>query len=387
MKVIVFFVGEYPNGFSPMSRRLHYYMLNLHSEEIDVEVVMPSTVDRPNGVFEGIPYRYILVNKYGRLSLGRQSVEYINICKELSKECDVLFEEGINFIYLGQLADAVHSVGGKIVAEINENPGSIRGTRFDYPFILKIKQFYIKKYCLKELDGIVAISSSLEAMLKKYCNKTKIIRIPILSDNKFRTIVHSPNPADGIPYILHAGALSEQKDGIIEMLKAFVIANKYFNGKLKFVFTVKKGFPALLQDIDDIVKTNNLEESIVFKGVVSNEELVKLRDNCSLCIVNKPSNAQNDYNFPTKISEILPCRIPLIVSNTGELKRYFVNNENAIVVEPNNVKQIAEGIVYIIEHPDHVKRMTQKGFELCNDFFRYDIYARPLGDFFKSFKK
>ena len=58
MKVIVFFVGEYPNGFSPMSRRLHYYMLNLHSEEIDVEVVMPSTVDRPNGVFEGIPYRY-----------------------------------------------------------------------------------------------------------------------------------------------------------------------------------------------------------------------------------------------------------------------------------------------------------------------------------------
>lgn len=53
----------------------------------------------------------------------------------------------------------------------------------------------------------------------------------------------APAPSDGIPYLLHAGALSEQKDGIMAMLQGYAVARERLGGKLRFVFTYKVGFP------------------------------------------------------------------------------------------------------------------------------------------------
>ena len=103
-----------------------------------------------------------------------------------------------------------------------------------------------------------------------------------------------------------------------------------------------------------------------------------------MAIVNKPSNFQNDYNFPTKLSEILPARVPLIVTQTGELGFYFRDGENAFVVEANNVAQIAEKIIYIIEHPREVELVTARGQKMSNKEFYYGNYADQLCDFFET---
>ena len=106
-----------------------------------------------------------------------------------------------------------------------------------------------------------------------------------------------------------------------------------------------------------------------------------------MVIVNKPSNSQNDYNFPTKLAEVLPRRIPLIVSNTGELRCYFKDNENAYMVEADNVVQIADRIIFIQSHPQEVSVVTTNGKLLAEKEFYYLHHANNLFDFFAQIAK
>ena len=383
MIIKVFYAGEYPNGFTPMSYRLHYYMKALLSYNVDIEIVMPTSKQKVRGEFEGIPYSFVKTIKQTRFNKRKVSKKYAQICRDLAKRCDIVFVISCNSNYCIKLiTKVVHKEGKKIVVEINENPYSSIGSRSDFLFILNIKQKIFLKYRVPEFDGVIVISSPLLKLISLYKNaNAQIIRIPILADVK--TIANNQEEQGyHIPYILHAGSLNDRKDGIIAVLQAFALAHKKLNGNIKFILTSKIAVPRLLSKINSIIKKKSLQNSVEFKGIIPKEELDKLRNGCALAIVNKPSNTQNDYNFPTKLSELLSSEVPIILSKTGEMSKFFIDNENAYLVEANNVVEIANKIEQIIKYPDEAKRIAKNGRILAEKEFYYLNYAKSLYSFF-----
>ncbi len=384
MRVKCFYGGSYPNGFSPMSMRLHYYMKALAAEGAEVEVVVPSAQQQAPGTCEGIPYRYEKAPAPTRFNTGTVARAYAALCGRLARECDALIVIVQSRRALKRCADAVHRAGGRVVFELNENPGSIRASRLDTPLSLRIERWNYLHRLLPRADGVIVISHPLEELVCRYKRpNTQSVRIPILSGSDRVAERPAPAPSDGIPYLLHAGALSEQKDGIMAMLQGYAVARERLGGKLRFVFTYKVGFPGLLARIDRFIAENGLGDDVRFTGIVDRQTLEELRRNCALCIVNKPSNAQNDYNFPTKLTELLPEGVPLIVSRTGEPARYFRDGENAHVVEANDAGQIADRIVRILGNPEETARITRGGQLLNREAFYYQNHAPALADFFR----
>lgn len=384
MRVKCFYGGSYPNGFSPMSMRLHYYMKALSAEGILVEVMVPAAEPKPGGVWEGVPYRYVTAPTPTRFNRVAVANAYAAICGRLAGECEALLVVAQSHLALKRCADAVHRAGGRVVFELNENPGAIRASRLDTPLSLKLERWNYLHRILPRADGVIVISHPLEELVCRHKrHATRIVRIPILSGSDRVAERIAPAPPDGIPYLLHAGALSEQKDGIMAMLRGYVIARERLGGKLRFVFTYKIGFPKLLARIDRLIAENGLEQDVTFTGIVERQRLETLRRNCALCVVNKPSNAQNDYNFPTKLSELLPEGIPLVVSRTGEMARCFRDGENAWVVDADDAEQIADRIVAIIRNPDRAARIARGGQELNREAFYYMNHARELAGFFR----
>ena len=386
MKIRVFYAGEYPNGFTPMSRRLHYYMKAMLSKGVDVEIVMPTPKCRERGKHEGVPYSFVIVPQPTRFNKRKISREYAQICRDLAKHCDIVFPIcGDTNYRIKLITKAIHSEGKKIVIEQNENPYSFFGGRLDFQWIMNINRKIFLKYRVPQIDGFIVISSPLFNLMSLYKNSgAEIVRIPILSDVEKLDGKFHKEREDNIPYILHAGTISEYKDGIIAIFEAFALAHKRLNGKIKFILTTKVGFPRLLSKINSIIKDNNLQDYVEFKGLIPKEELDKLRDGCTLAIINKPSNAQNDYNFPTKLSELLPAEVPVIVSNTGEMSKFFIDGKNVYLVEPNNVTQIADKIVQIIQNPDEAKRIAKNGRALAEQEFNYLNHTDSLYSFFKN---
>ncbi len=384
MRVKCFYGGTYPNGFSPMSMRLHYYMKALAAEGIEVEVIVPSAKPQQAGVWEGIPYRYVEAPSPTRFNRRALAKTYAAHCGRLAGECDTLMVVVQSRRALRRCADAVHRAGGRVVFELNENPGAIRASRLDTSLSLRLERWNYLHRVLPHADGVIVISHPLEELVCRYKrHATRIVLIPILSGSDRVERRETPAPPDGIPYLLHAGALSEQKDGILAMLEAYLLARERLGGKLRFVFTYKAGFPKLLARIDRLIAENELGNDVTFTGIVEREQLEELRRNCALCVVNKPSNAQNDYNFPTKLSELLPQGIPIVVSRTGEMARYFRDGENAWMVEPDDARQIADRIVKIIRHPQEADRIARGGQLLNRKAFYYLNHAGELAGFFR----
>lgn len=374
---------NYPNDSSPMASRLHLYMRALKNTGAKVIIIIPTFEEKKDYSIDDIKYQYEYI-KNPSLK-GNIKEANIELLKKIAPQYDVIFTSISDDSWVKYYVEAIQKVKGKMVIEMNENPHSIVGSRKDFKIILFLKRLYFLHFVANRLDGLIVISRKLESLFSTYKGvNTKVIRIPVLCDLIQKKDLLKVQ--EKIPYILHAGSLSEQKDGIKAMLKAFKIAHDELQGKLRFIFTLKIGFPGLINWIDNFIKVNNLEEFIEFKGFVNREELNELYAGCSLAIINKPINVQNNYNFPTKLTELIPRKIPIIVSETGELDYYFKHNLNCYKVIPNDYLEIAKGIMKILSDRTYADEISENAVKLAETEFYFDNYGQKLFDYFLKVK-
>ncbi len=385
LNIVAFYKTNYPNDSSPMSSRLHLYMKALAHEGAEVLIVSPTNEAKEDSLIDGVLYSYRVVNNLSKNSEKVNNLIFIEIVKDLSQKFDIVFTSLANDAWVKKYAKAVRNVGGKITFEMNETPHSIIASRKDFKFILAIKRWIFLNFVVNKIDGFIVISKSLENLFTKYKgNNTQITRVPILSENKLR-ITPNRNSLNN-KFIFHAGSLSEQKDGIKAIFRAFLIVQQKLNTNLKFYLTQKTGLPQLLSWINNFIKTNKLQSKIEFTGLLERDVLNSYYDKCTLAIINKPSNIQNDYNFSTKLTELIPRGIPLIISKTGEHNYYFKHNYNCYLVEPNDYKEIAEGIVKIINNPEYSEMISKNALQLIDSDFNYLNHATNLFNFFMKVK-
>lgn len=385
LKVISFYHSNYPDGESPMANRLHLYMRALQHEGAEVKIVSPTHESKEMKVIDGIKYEYLKIDNHNKLSSKSKKKAYLKAVRLLSRNCDVIFTSLSNDSDVVDYLNTIKKVNGKIVFEMNENPHSIIGSRTDFRWILKVKRWFFLNLVVRRVEGFIVISRSLEDLFNKYKGpNTIIVRIPILTDGKSK--FNQKRFFAEEKFIFHAGSLHEQKDGIKSMLEAYLKFVRKYNIQLKFFFTQKKGLPNLIKWINKFSKKFNLESQIKFTGILSRSDLDSYYDRCSLAIINKPSNEQNEFNFSTKITELIPRGIPLIISNTGEHKYYFKHNYNCYLVDPNNVEQISEGIYKILNDIDYCQYITKNALDLANNEFFYLNHSKTLYEYFLKIK-
>jgi glycosyltransferase involved in cell wall biosynthesis len=170
------------------------------------------------------------------------------------------------------------------------------------------------------------------------------------------------------------------------MLLAYKIAKSKLNKELSFFFTQNKGLPNLLKWINNFIFFNKLEKNIIFKGILSPNELEKLYADCDLAIINKPYNFQNNFNFSSKIPELIQRQIPLIISKTKEHEYYFRHDYNCYLVEPNDEEAIAKGIEKIITDKKYSEYIAENATKLIESDFYFLNHQKSLFDFFYKVK-
>lgn len=381
MKIFALSSSPYPPHHSPMAHRLHCYMLALQEAGHEVMVLGMSN-ELGKGEYEGIPYVYIPVPQESRLFYSSTYLKHFaDTLEPWLKECDVFFHSEDRNSLILSIQRLANKWRVATVLEINEYPYGFKTRRLDTWLLRWVKQRYFFRRVLPQVGGAIVISAALRNATQK--KNRNILLLPVLTKTwEIDRVANSS--AEKI--ILHAGTLSDTKDGIKAMLMAFNVASKQLNSPLKFVFTSKVGMPGLIAWINKFIANNGLEERVVFTGIVSGDELHELYNRCSLAIVNKPLNLQNIHNFPTKLTQLIPRRIPLIISKSGELARYFKDDVHAVMVEPNNVEEIAKGIIKILEDDKFVSNITTQALGLCQREFYYKRHAQSLSEFFSALK-
>jgi glycosyltransferase involved in cell wall biosynthesis len=396
MKVLVVFDNFYPEGMA-MSNRLHLYAKGLVEVGTKVRILALKARSKSFDIqnFEGVEYYNLktgfqkgIPNFLKRIGVF---IERIYLYKHLFKEIknyDVIWAIDFSWfpLLIISMISKIHNK--KIVIELNELPNSIIASRLQSNFSNSIKRQLLFKIAYPKINGFIVISEALELLANnKKSSSAKVIRIPILMDKeKFSNYENKVENRFKNRFVLHAGTLTEEKDGIIEVFEAIARVIKENDPQLKFILSNKITLPKVIGKIDKIIENYGIKENVIFHNHISKIELDKYLKTCTFAIINKPNTERNSYNFSTKLGEYLSYGIPVITTPVGESSRYLVDRINAHIINSDDINGLIQRIIEILESPETAINLANRGRETAIDNFDYRLYSKDLLNFFSSLK-
>ena len=216
---------------------------------------------------------------------------------------------------------------------------------YDFPNESKVKKRIIEKN-LKKYTAIASTSYCMAEETKKYLeDKSKEIFItPFGVDTeKFKNLNIEKKENEitiGIVKTL------TEKYGIEYLIKAIKeLENILDIENYKKIRLLIYGKGELKNKLEDLTKELQIEDKVIFKGYISNEDVPKALNEMDIFVV--PSILDSE-SFGVAAVEAMACEIPVIASSVGGLKEVIVDKETGYLVPKKDHKEIAKYLKKLI---------------------------------------
>lgn len=393
MKVFLVTKEGFPHGMAA-SKRIMCYAKGWISQGIDCEVVVYTRSEvygkkpkntKGSGMVDGIvPFRYIKGTPLRESNvLARRWNDYLDrvrlkkyLLANLQKG-DMVFAYNGNDSYSKDILKIAHSCGAAYAQELCELPF---GTAEVTPALKKKRQKF-EKTLMPLLDGMISISDALTDYARQHCSPECIItKVPILVN--YEEYVQS-DQSEGIepPYIFHSGTLFQQKDGFLDMLKAFGMAARQLTFDVRFVSTGKVEGSRHEAEIKRIIKEYDITDKVTFTGYLSNEELRRRLAKAAFVVINKLTTKQNKYCFSTKLGEYMAASKAIITTRVGESMNWLTHEKDAYIIEPDNVNELSQAMVRLFQDVELRTKLGQEAEKTCDKSFSIMNNSLILSDF------
>lgn len=123
------------------------------------------------------------------------------------------------------------------------------------------------------------------------------------------------------------------------------------------------------EKLKKLAKNLGILENISFVGFVPNEELPKYLRTADVYV----STALSDAGIAASTAEAMACRLPVVVSDSGENRKWIKDRENGFVIPVKDPKTLAEKIIYLLKNDKARKkfgRINRKVVEDRNNYYK-----------------
>ncbi len=234
---------------------------------------------------------------------------------------------------------------------------------FELPFVARCKRMglqYIEKLSFKRAAHVVAISEATKVDVHKFfpfvapetvsvamCGFTRVCEI-------YESDAHLDVPES---YYLMVGVVKPRKNQRTA-IQAFIKARDA--GLQAKLIIVGKRANEYAREIEEVAKNSGYSEDIIFKGYVTNEELVTLYTKARAFVF--PSHIEG---FGMVIVEAMSCGVPVISSANSAQGE--VANGYALTVDSHDVDGFASAMLTLQD--DSVREeLIKKGYERASHF-------------------
>ena len=214
---------------------------------------------------------------------------------------------------------------------------------YDFPNESKVKKRIIEKN-LKNYIAIASTSYCMAEETKKYLkNKSKEIFItPFGVDTeKFKNLNIEKNKNELVIGIVKTLTENYGIEYLIRAIKE--LENILDTENYKKIRLLIYGKGELKNKLEDLTKELQIEDKVIFKGYISNEDVPKALNGMDIFVV--PSINES---FGVAAVEAMACEIPVIASSVGGLKEVIVDEETGYLVPKKDYKEIAKYLKKLI---------------------------------------
>jgi len=220
---------------------------------------------------------------------------------------------------------------------------------------------------LKKADRIITISQFSKNEIIKYLKypEDKIHIVPDGVDRSFyfknpnKNVLSKLNLSNDKKIVLYVGS-EEPRQNVDKLIKAFAKLKK----KEPEVKLLKIGTPNLYgmrEKLLKLINDLNLQGDVIFTGFIPEEDLPKWYNAADLLVY---PCAYAGFGLPPL--EAMACGTPVITSNTTSLPE--VVGDAGIMVNPNNINELADKMHEVLTNNGLREDMTKKGLKRAKMF-------------------
>ncbi len=126
-----------------------------------------------------------------------------------------------------------------------------------------------------------------------------------------------------------------------------------------------------------------LDDCVEFTGRVPDEKLLDYLNTADVCVNSDTYNEMNDKSTMNKILEYMALAKPIVQFELTE-GRYSAQ-EASLYAEQNNAKDMADKIIYLLEHPDIRKKMGEYGHNRVVNELSWEHTSKALLEGYEKF--
>ena len=245
---------------------------------------------------------------------------------------------------------------------------TIHGLEFKYfP-----ESYSLKERIILEFNTLLAVKFSKKIIVPSENTKNDLIKLYKVKSEKIIVIHHgtsnvkfhvsSIKPQDkNILNILFVGRLEKRKNlvNLVEAFNIFKNKKRLDNENCKLILVGKEGFG--FEKIKLAINQSLYKKDIIVKGYVSEVEKEDIFQKASILVL---VSFYEGFGLP--ILEAMSHRVPVICSQMSSLPE--IAGEAGLLVNPNDIEEIAEAFKKIICNQDIKNDMIEKGLENVKKF-------------------
>jgi len=202
---------------------------------------------------------------------------------------------------------------------------------------------------------------------------SRVVYLPYYLDLKlFRPATYSTRKKKEILYV---GRLAAAK-GVDYLLRALPpILNSHPEAKLLIIGDGPEKKP-----LEQLTKSLKLSLNVTFLGKIPHDQLPAYYQKAQVVVV--PSVWKEQFGFAG--IEALACNTPCVASNIGGIPEWLIDKQTGYLVKPRNSSQLAQKIIYLLDHPKLANNMGKNGRKLVEQKYSLSLHWQILNKIYRS---
>ncbi len=248
---------------------------------------------------------------------------------------------------------------------------------------------HLKSYYYKHLDKVMVICNQMKNLIRKTHgldeNQVEIVNVGVnIKDLELRGKKSEIRQELNIPenqfVLLSVGRHNYRKNfkTVIKAIKEIKKIRPLLDIKY---FLIGKGRET--KKLKELSKKFNLEKNIEFLGLCDIETRNKFYKSSDIFVMPSISTKDNVEGFGIVFLEANYYKVPVIGSKMGGIADAIVEGETGLFVNPNDVNDLVEKILFLFDNEDKRKKIGENGYKrVINDF----TWDKIILDYIKIFQ-
>lgn len=344
-------------------RIYHKEICSLRNAGYQVVLIAPGERSLIDKNFELIPFKR-QSSLFKRVFISHPQI----LLRAIKTKSKVYHFHDPELIFIGLI---LKILGKKVIYDVHEDyEKAILSKSYIKPSLRSIVAFIFnifEKNFSRFFDAIIAATDEIEKNFSPYNQNTVLVRnLPWKKDFKAKTPTAGNQKNFKLIYIGSLTRIRGIKD-IVEVLDllsedvTLMLAGRFYSEEFKKEVMSLAGF-----------------KKVKYLGQIPSEEVIPLLSSADVGLIPLYPEPQYLKALPTKLFEYMAAGLPQIVFNIPLCAKIINEGGFGLVVEPKNIKELAQAIKTLKDNPELRKEMGKRGREAFLKTYNFEREEKTL---------